>query len=86
MTIKDLVNLYFKQYKEIDIKGEMVEGVPGKEKTYTKEEFNKVWEGWMDKEVISIIFETHSTFHSMYEPLTLGKKFDKPKLYFCYIN
>lgn len=87
MTIGTLTDFYFSQYETLKIKGEYNSrvpgeyGLPGEYKTYTKEKFNKEWDGWLDMEVVDTSFQTHFTFMK-----AIHSKCKIPMLYFIYTN
>lgn len=80
MTIQNIIDFYFSQYKTLAIKVEMFNGIKGRYNTYTKEEFLKFINGWNDDKVITANFET---YHTNYATGDCTKK-EVPTLYICY--
>ena len=80
MTIQNIIDFYFSQYKTLVIKVEMFNGIKGKYNTYTKEEFFKFIDGWNDEKVITTNFATH---HINYATGDCTEK-EIPTLYICY--
>ena len=65
MTIQNIIDFYFSQYKTLVVKVEMFNGVKGKYNTYTKEEFLRFINGWNDEKVITANFTTHYTNYAI---------------------
>ncbi len=63
MTIKDVINFYFSKYDELVINVEMLAGMRGKAKTFTKKEALVHLNNWLDEEVLSVGFHTASYIH-----------------------
>ena len=61
MTILDVANFYFNKYDKLEIVIEKWKGITTKKHLFTKESFAKITQGWWDKEVISVSFQTHYT-------------------------
>ena len=80
MTIQNIIDFYFSQYKTLVIKVEMFNSIKGKYNTYTKEEFLKFVDGWNNEKVITINFTTHYTNYARGN----CTKRETPILYICY--
>lgn len=77
MTIKDVVDFYFNNYKVLEINIEKWNGLRGKNYLFTKESFYEKLSGWLNEKVISVSFETHFTNYATKEI----KECEHPHLY-----
>ena len=79
MTIKMIADMFFAQYNEIDINVEMVGGLHGHSKRFTKESFYQEYEPWFDEKVVTMAFQTHYLFNG-----ELESKCERPILFMVY--
>lgn len=83
MTVKEVINFYFKKYREMMVKVEMLNGIEGKYHKITKDGFYKLFGNWDNEVAIKVHFETHNTH--WYNGKTEYIERDLPVLYICYM-
>ena len=79
MTIREVIEFYFKDFDKIEITTEMSNGIRGRGKVFTKEEYINNMEGWIDEEVGEVIFEK---FYTNSRKIVYKRRY--PHLYIMY--
>ena len=82
MTIKEVYEFYFKNNNTLQITTEMANGLKGKRKTFTFEEYKSFISGWEDKEVVKVNFQSVYTWYS--NDTTEINPMKTPTLYILY--
>lgn len=90
MKIKNVLEMYYNFYEEISLNVEMINGMSGRYRVFTKEKALEWLNGWLDEEVTSVDFEPYQT-HFVSEGSWLGaphhydyEKKEVPTLYIQY--